>query len=206
MNTRNTGHPLVYLFLALMFAAPACRSTGPVTGPATGSSGAFEGIPAFAWQDDDDDDEEAVVEEVVEVDDDDGKGVLWHILLYVPNRVFDVFDIVRLRLRLGPGIQLGARATDLLDVNLGTYASIWIGLHGPRGKPSIPWPVGVETFTGAEVSLASASVEGGVNYGATEFGFGTQLLLLGFDLGVDPVEIVDLLAGFIFIDIRGDDF
>jgi len=201
MNTRITGHPLVYLFLALMFAAPACRTTGPVSA----MGGGFEGVPAFAWQDDDDD-EESVVEEVVEVDDDDDRGVLWHILLYIPNRVFDVFDIVRLRLRLGPGLQIGARATEILDVNIGTYAAIWVGLHGPRGKPSIPWPVGVETFTGLEVSAAEGSIEGGVDYGDTEFGFGLQALLLGFDLGVDPIEIVDLLAGFIFIDIRDDDF
>ena len=84
--------------------------------------------------------------------------------------------------------------------------AVWIGLHGPRGEPSIPWPVGLETFTGLEVSFAEGAIEQGVNYGVTEFGAGAQVLLVGFDVGIDPLEILDLVAGLIFIDLTGDDY
>ena len=38
------------------------------------------------------------------------------ILCYLPNRIFDMLDIVRLRLRVGPGISIGARVTKLTNV------------------------------------------------------------------------------------------
>jgi len=38
-------------------------------------------------------------------------GPLMSIICYIPNRVFDILDIVRLRLRVGPGISVGVRAT-----------------------------------------------------------------------------------------------
>jgi len=148
--------------------------------------------------------------EVIEVDDEgrESHGVLWHLAFYIPNRIFDVFDIVRARVRLGPGIAVDVRATEAADVFLGTYASIWVGIHGPRGEPSIPWPFGLETLTGAEISVAEASVSGGAgpHYGAVEFGAGFQLLLFGVDIGVDPLEVLDLVTGLVFIDLTGDDY
>ncbi len=44
------------------------------------------------------------------------------------------------------------------------------------------------------------------DYGATEFGVSVQALIVGFDVGVDPLEILDLVTGFVFIDLTGDDF
>ena len=37
-----------------------------------------------------------------------GHVALW----YIPNRISDLLDIVRARLRLGPGLEVGARFTD----------------------------------------------------------------------------------------------
>ncbi len=194
---------LLLVLAALLPASVACRATGPAPGHA--------GLPVFAESGWNrlalDDDEEAPVEEIDEVEEaDEGHGVLHHVLLYIPNRIFDVFDVVRARVRLGPGIQVGVRATDAIDVNLGTYAAVWVGLHGPRLEPAIPWPVGLETFTGAEISVAEASIEGGVQYGPVEFGAGFQALLVGVDIGVEPLELLDLVTGFVFIDLVGDDY
>jgi hypothetical protein len=129
-------------------------------------------------------------------------------LMYIPNRLFDVLDMVRLRARVGPGFALSARATEAVDATLGGYTSLYVGLPGPRGKPRIPWPFGIENFAGVEVSVVGAGDEDRFEpgYGALEVGAGTQLLLLGVDVGVDPLEVVDLALGFLTIDIGKDDY
>jgi hypothetical protein len=127
------------------------------------------------------------------------------VLLYIPNRVFDLLDIVRARLRVGPGLAVGARATELADFYLGTYGAVWAGLPGPRGKPEINWPFGMETKSGVEVSVADATAEGGVHYGSLEVGLGAQLLIVGFDVGVDVLEAADFVTGLLTIDIEDDD-
>ena len=127
------------------------------------------------------------------------------VLLYIPNRVFDLLDIVRARLRLGPGFAFDARATEFADFFLGAYGSVWAGLPGPREAPVINWPFGLETRSGAEVSVVDATAEGGVNYGFLEVGLGAQVAIIGFDLGVDVWEVVDFAAGLVTLDPVHDD-
>jgi hypothetical protein len=129
------------------------------------------------------------------------------ILTYIPNRIFDVLDIVRLRARVGPGIAARVRATEVLDAGLGSYVSLFAGPRGPRQEVRIPWPMGVESFTGIEL-VGDAEVESRTNphYSSTEFGASIHALLIGLDIGVDPFEVVDLVAGLVFIDLRADDF
>lgn len=136
------------------------------------------------------------------------RGFFGHLAWWLPNRLLDVFDIVRVRLRLGPGFGVGVRATELADVYLGSYVSVYLGLPGPRGEPKVNWPVGFESKTGAEISAAEATVEGqiGPNYGPFEFGLGAQVLLVGLDIGIEPFEIVDFAVGLLTFDPVGDDF
>ena len=132
----------------------------------------------------------------------------WHTtLLYIPNRVFDLLDIVRLRLRLGPGLAFDARATEAADFFIGTYASVWVGIPGPRGSAKINWPLGLESKNGAELSFLDVSSSFGAEpgYGSWEFGLGVQALIIGADVGVDPWEGFDFLAGILTIDPAGDD-
>jgi len=136
-------------------------------------------------------------------------GVGHRLLFWIPNRVFDVLDLVRLRVRVGPGISASVRATEIVDVNIGAHATIWAGLHGPRSEPEIPWPLGVETLATVEVSAAEAgSDEGrfGPQYGPLEVGAGAQLAIIGLDIGVEPYDALDLLAGIFLFDPKGDDF
>jgi hypothetical protein len=142
-------------------------------------------------------------------EDDGGHGIGHRLLLYVPNRIFDVFDLVRARIRVGPGLAVGMRATELADVNLGAYTTLYAGLPGPRGKPRIPLPVWLEMYAGAEVSVLDASTEGGrfsPDYGPTEVGLGFQAGLVGLDLGIEPWDFVDLVLGLVLLDPNGDDF
>ena len=128
------------------------------------------------------------------------------ILTYVPNRVFDVLDLVRLRVRVGPGIAARAHVTEGLDVGLGSYAAIFVGLPGPRAEVELPLPVGVESYTGIELG-GDAELKGGASPEYTETEIGASVhALAGVDFGVDFFEAIDLAVGFLLIDFRGDDF
>ncbi len=136
-------------------------------------------------------------------------GVGHRVLLWLPNRIFDVLDIVRARLRVGPGFSVGARATELVDVNVGGHATLFVGVPGPRGKPRIQLPFGLESFAGVEVSVADLTQEEddhAPHYGLAEFGAGFQLLIIGIDIGVEPFEAFDFLAGIFLFDPIGDDY
>lgn len=134
-------------------------------------------------------------------------GFIHTTLMYIPNRILDLFDIARLRLHVGPGIGVGARATEVLDFYLGSYASIYAGLPGPRMRPTPKLPFGVESFSGAEVSIVDATVTGGIGpgYSPSEFGLNLYLLLIGADIGLDPIEALDFITGFFLINLRDDE-
>ena len=129
------------------------------------------------------------------------------LLFYIPNRFLDVFDIVRLRVRIGPGFALGARLTKPLSFFFGGYGTVFVGLPGPRLEPNVKLPFGLENYGGLSLSLLDSTNEGKFDpdYSPTEIGYSLQFLIAGFDVDVDPVEILDLATGFIFIDLRGDD-
>lgn len=135
-----------------------------------------------------------------------GRSVVTHVLMYLPNRLLDLLDIARLRLRVGPGIAAGVRVTKPLQANIGSYATVYAGLPGPRGDASFRSPIGLEAYTGAALSVLSVESESfGPHYSPTEIGVGAQLLLVGVDAGVDPLEVVDFVLGLFFIDLRDDD-
>lgn len=141
-------------------------------------------------------------------EEEESNSVLSEILLYLPNRVFDFTDIFRLRARVGPGFAVGARATELVSIYAGTYATVFAGLPGPRMKTGVPIPIGMESHNGVTVSVADATADGGIGpeYSPSEIGAGFQLAIIGLDFGVDPLELVDFLAGIFLIDMQGDDF
>lgn len=138
----------------------------------------------------------------------DERSVLTKIVLYLPNRVFDLVDIFRVRARVGPGFAAGVRVTDIADVYLGSYTSLFAGLPGPRMKRTVPVPVGLESHNGLEVSIIAATLDAGLGpaYSPTEIGISLHLLVVGLDLGFDPVEILDFATGIVGVDIRDDDF
>ena len=135
-------------------------------------------------------------------------GVVHGLIWYAPNRVLDVLDLVRARVRVGPGAGISLRASEAADLFLGSYSSIYVGLPGPRGRKLPRLPVGLEARSGVEVGLADLSTGAvlGPDYGVAEVGVGIHAAMLGVDVGVDPLEILDLALGFLTIDLRDDDF
>jgi len=132
--------------------------------------------------------------------------LVWAVLVYLPNRVFDLTDIVRLQVRAGPGWALGARATRAFPVFIGDYKATWIGLPGPRGRATVPLPAGLAAQSGFSFGPALASGSQAPSYGMGEFGAGAHLYVLGFEAGFDVVELADFFAGFACVDFAHDDF
>lgn len=132
-----------------------------------------------------------------------GHKLLW----YIPNRVLDLADIFRFRLRAGPGIAANVRVTERANLFAGRYNTIYIGLPGPRMAPALRSPVGLERERGLIVMGVDATddMDHEPGYSPTEFNVGLQALLLGGEVGLDPVELGDFLAGFVMIDLREDD-
>jgi len=134
-------------------------------------------------------------------------GVLHKVVMYLPNRILDVFDIVRLRVRLGPGIAADVRATEVVSAFAGSYTSVYVGLPGPRNRPLPKLPFGLESRSGLQASVVDATTDGGIgpDYGPAEIGAGAQLVFAGLDVGVEPLEVLDLVAGVFFINLTNDD-
>jgi len=134
-------------------------------------------------------------------------GVGHKIIWYVPNRFLDLVDIFRLRLRVGPGLAVNARLTEHADAYIGTYYAGFVGLPGPRMAPDIRYPAGLEYEKGIMLLGVDATddLPHEPDYSPTEIVMGLHLLLLGADIGLDPVELGDFFSGWIMIDLREDD-
>ncbi len=136
-------------------------------------------------------------------------GIVWPIVSYLPNRVFDLLDIVRLRVRVGPGWSAGVRATEFADVFAGSHSTVYAGLRGSRGRGwGVPWPFGIENHGGVEVSVVDLTNHGPLApvVDPLEIGFEAQAGFLGIYPALEVYEMLDFITGFIFLDIRGDDF
>lgn len=132
-----------------------------------------------------------------------GTRLLW----YAPNRILDLLDMFRLRLRIGPGLAANVRMTDYGAFYIGHYDSVYAGLPGPRGAHRLRLPAGMESLHGVVMAGVDATDETrhGPEYGPAEVAAGVQLLLAGAEAGVDPSEIGDFIAGLFLFDPRGDD-
>ncbi|MCC6932033.1 MAG: hypothetical protein IT292_02095 [Deltaproteobacteria bacterium] len=148
------------------------------------------------------------IQQEVEPEEDNDHSIAYTLLMYLPNRVLDAFDIVRARVRVGPGVAIGVRLTDVADFYLGSYVSIWAGLPGPRQRQLPRLPLGLESYNGVEISLAKATTGVGMDpaYSFSEVGISLQPLFCGFDVGFDPWEIVDFVGGIFFLDLADDDY
>jgi hypothetical protein len=149
-------------------------------------------------------------------------------LLYVPDRVFDLLDVVNVSVQLGTGAFLDYHATHAVNVTLGLRSSGGIGLHEQRslglkseaegGISLLPW--GAYSFVGGLVGTSGvvgvADTVAGVHRPQAalyqefkdywEIGIRGMFGFLGADLDVHPVQVADFLAGFAGIDFLNDDF
>lgn len=165
------------------------------------SSGYEESADDALYQDEEE-------EAVYETEEEDSYPILHAIVMYAPNRLFDLLDIVRLRARVGPGIAVGVRVTTYAEAYLGSYMSIYAGLPGPRGRRLPKSPLGLEVNNAAALGPfgVAADLGMGPDYGESEIGVSLHAAIVGVDAGFDPIEMLDFVAGVFFIDIADDDF
>ncbi len=145
----------------------------------------------------------------VQTEEEESSPGVWHsIVWYLPNRVLDFLDIFRARVRVGPGLAANARITDLADAYIGEYHTWYLGLPGPRMGQELGWFAGEEQEKGIKFLGVDASddLDNEPDYSPTEINLGLHLLIVGTELGFDPVELGDFLAGFFLIDAREDDW
>ena len=182
----KSGLPVL---LALSILLPACASTA---GPGAADFVAFDADAATAA---------APMQE--EESSDGGTATLHTILMYIPNRVLDLFDIARAGVNAGPGIGGKAKATDAAQAEFMSRTSVGVGLQSLR---HLPLSAGLESAAGA----GPVSVEGGIGpswYQSTsDFRLEIHPLIVGAHAAIDPVEILDFFAGFLTIDVRKDDY
>ena len=129
------------------------------------------------------------------------------ILMYLPNRALDFIDIFRIRVRVGPGLAVNLRGTEYLTGYAGSYKSVYLGLPGPRATSAVRKPYGREDLKGLMLVGADATDDTPYDpeYSLSEFTLGAHVLVVGADMGFDPVQLGDFFAGLVGFDPRGDD-
>jgi hypothetical protein len=138
-----------------------------------------------------------------EEEEEEERSFLTGVLLYLPNRVMDIFDVARAGVNVGPGIGVDVSATEYLQAQAFTHASVGVGLETLRHSP---------LFAGAEAGVGIGPLGAVGDAGATwyrspgDFRVGLYLALVGAHVAIEPVEILDFILGFLTIDLKDDDF
>ena len=137
----------------------------------------------------------------------EARSLKHRLLWYLPNRVLDLADIFRARVRLGPGLAVNVRATRWVTLYAGEYHTAVAGLPGPREQPSLPSLAGLEQAKGLGLLGVDATddLPHEPHYSNSEFTLGAQLVLVGAEIGFDPVEAADFFLGFFLLDPKKDD-
>ncbi|MDF3129085.1 hypothetical protein P0Y35_07750 [Kiritimatiellaeota bacterium B1221] len=135
-------------------------------------------------------------------------GWISKMLWYVPNRVMDLMDVFRLRVKVGPGLGVGARFTDAFSFYGGEQYTAYVGLPGPRQQAVFPGIAGYEQKKGLVILGLDASddMPNPPHYEFSEIGASAHLLFVGVDAGVSLVEFKDFVDGWFGLDASGDDF
>ena len=141
-----------------------------------------------------------VVEEPAQEAEPSGPSWWTQVLMWIPNRVLDFFDIFRVDIGVGPA--LGG------VVRLSRYAQV-----GYRDMS--PFSLRVGDFGRRAPILVETSNEFGIGPGyvnskdrsvcKAEVGLGLDVLLIGGYGGFCAEELVDFLSGIFFIDVMDDD-
>lgn len=122
------------------------------------------------------------------------------VLLWVPNRALDAWDIFRVDVGAGPALggviriskyaQAGYRRIAPASVRLGAF-----GRQAPAlVEKSDEYGIGPGYVNSKERSVCAAEV-----------GAGADLFLVSGYLGICGEEVVDFLAGIFFLDVSNDD-
>ena len=122
----------------------------------------------------------------------------WKKVLHWPvNRVLDFLDIGRANASIGPGFGFNVHPTRAAQVGLGSFAGFRVGWMG-RKLPAI-------FQIRAEGGMSVLYLETGRFRNWTYTGLMFHFTMLGFEIGIEPVEVADFFTGLVLIDLARDD-
>lgn len=129
------------------------------------------------------------------------RSIIVSSLLFIPNRVMDLLDILRFDVGVGPALGLVARVTPhgQAGVRVMMPISVRAGLRGRK------LPIFIEHTNEMGVGplfLGSKEREPS----PLEVGVGADLFLAGVYAGISIDSIFDFFGGFVGLDISEDDF
>lgn len=121
------------------------------------------------------------------------------LVYYLPNRLTDFLDILRINVAFGLGAGINIRPTKGLQLGVAAYDSVRVGLRGRRYPFWHEWSL--------EGGFDGMYYEGGeTERGFYEFGGTIHVLLVGFEAAFDIEEALDFGYGIFLSDPADDDF
>ncbi len=149
-------------------------------------------------------------------------------LLYFPDRVLDLLDVVSFDVHVGPGAFVDVHATRALQLAAGGRFVGGFGWHDARslgvqfqGETALNLPViGASAYLGGKAGTSGVALTrqalAGLHRPSDPFhqewrdywsvGFAVTAVVAGVDFDLHPVELADFVAGFTTIDFLADDF
>ncbi|MEQ8767127.1 MAG: hypothetical protein RL885_24665 [Planctomycetota bacterium] len=126
-------------------------------------------------------------------------GVGKQIALYIPNRLVDLLDIVRVS--LGPDLSLGFDIRVTKWVQLAAQAGVGAGVVWD-GRDQMPVSYAAAATAAIGPFRTGAGSGEAPHIGDWEIGFASA----SGKFAIDPAEIVDFVLGWAYIDIMKDDY
>lgn len=126
------------------------------------------------------------------------------IALYLPNRLFDLLDLVHAGVAVGPSLGIEAQATGAVRYEWAKGATFGVGWFGRAGEWRQMSVYERDTF-GIEDSTDALDLAWHIPY----WDIGLQLHVLAGQVyvGIAPFdELVDLFLGLSTFDLKGDDW
>jgi hypothetical protein len=155
------------------------------------------------------------------------RSTVTRVLLYLPDRILDVFDLISFDVHFGPGAFANVHATRAVQVGGGARAIGGLGWHDHRSLGGMGqaesgltlFGLGAHAYSGALVGtsgvFAANDTLAGLHRPSSKFyqrlrdywavGFGVTAFG-GMDFDFHPVELADLVVGFAAVDLLNDDF
>lgn len=150
------------------------------------------------------------------------------ILLFLPDRIFDILDIVSFDLNFGGGVFVDTHLTRAVQFNAGVRSVGGIGWHDNRSlgvEAQKEAGLNILTFGATAYSAARAGTAGIQSVSDSIAGFhgpsdvlyqeyrdywgvgmSASALFIGVDVEFHPIHVADLFAGFIGCDFCNDDY
>ncbi len=148
--------------------------------------------------------------------------------LYLPDRFFDLLDVISFDLHLGLGALVNVHVTRAVQIGAGGRATGGIGWHDHRSlgvlaqtESEFVLPgVGAQAYLGALAGtsglLAVGDALAGVHSPSAELyqeyrdywavGVSLTAVVIGLDVDLHPLDLADFLVGFSTFDFLHDDF